>query len=589
MDCKTFFRKNADRLIPVFCLLAWFVPAAWAFDFYHDLNDDVLIRDILSGVYTGVPESRNAQMLFPLSWLLAGLYRLLPGVPVLGIFLWLCQAGSLYLIVYRSLRYAAGLPGKLLLAGTETLLAAGMLLYHTVFVQYTVTSGLLMTAAIFYIASAEPVSRADTLPQAAARLMPAALPALLAFLLRSEMSLLFLPLAAAAGIMKWADERPVFTKRSWCAYAGTFLLVLAGMLVFLLADRAAYGGEWAQFRRLFDARTQVYDFNSGDLRRYEGNEAFYDEQGISPLQCTLLENYNYGADDSMDVSVMESVAEYGKQKEGYFVHSLAEGLWLYRARLRNDTSVGMDELPWLLTEAVLAGLLLLTALYRKRWSICWKLLLLGGVRSVLWMYLILRERVPERISHPLYFAEIALLAALLLQELERERERKAFRIRPVAAALLLMIGLCSLPGTVRDTADAFRQREETNALDLAAEEYYRAHPDTLYLADVQSTVAFSRKLFTPNEGFGNYDLLGGWICKSPLTEKKMEAFGYSSMGEAVKDIERVRFVSDEQADLSWLTELFLREGISARPVREETISLGQGELYIWRWEKTTEE
>ena len=69
----------------------------------------------------------------------------------------------------------------------------------------------------------------------------------------------------------------------------------------------------------------------------------------------------------------------------------------------------------------------------------------------------------------------------------------------------------------------------------------------------------------------------------------MEAFGYSSMGEAVKDIERVRFVSDEQADLSWLTELFLREGISARPVLEETITLGQGELHIWRWEKTTEE
>ena len=41
------------------------------FDYYYDLNDDVLMKDILSGVYTGAFESRNVQMLFPLSLILS--------------------------------------------------------------------------------------------------------------------------------------------------------------------------------------------------------------------------------------------------------------------------------------------------------------------------------------------------------------------------------------------------------------------------------------------------------------------------------------------------------------------------------------
>ena len=44
-------------------MLALFLPIVFRFDFYYDLNDDVLIKDILSGVYTGTPEGRTMQLL----------------------------------------------------------------------------------------------------------------------------------------------------------------------------------------------------------------------------------------------------------------------------------------------------------------------------------------------------------------------------------------------------------------------------------------------------------------------------------------------------------------------------------------------
>ena len=77
------------------------------------------------------------------------------------------------------------------------------------------------------------------------------------------MGLLLLPLAGVAGIWKWSDCRPVFTKKKIAAFAGFFGWIVAGLLVCLGADRLACSDPgWLAFERLFDARTEVYDFYS---------------------------------------------------------------------------------------------------------------------------------------------------------------------------------------------------------------------------------------------------------------------------------------------------------------------------------------
>ena len=618
-----------------------------AWDYYFDLNDDVLIRDILSGVYTGEPEALTAQLLWPLSALLAGLYRVLPGVPVFGAFLWLCQAGSIFLILKRSLDAVSGsaAPGKVRAAGTfsvsgslkklclsllETLLIAACLLYHLVFVQYTVTAGLLATAAIFaFLTVRERESeRAVTFWL---RCLPAALLFWLAFCLRSEMGLLLLPLAGVGGIWKWAARAmrgPVFTGRNAASFLGVFGLILAGVLACFGADRLACSDpEWQEFEALFDARTQVYDFYDASLRSFEENREFYEGLGLTETQCELLVNYNYGADDAIDAQVMEQIAAYGRKTRGAFMHSLSEGVWLYVQRLKNNRSiVPDDQLPWLALEGGFAALLLAAAFVRWRaarkqkrqerdggnereWKdrkafpkesgILWKLLLLGAVRSGLWMYLILRERVPERISHPLYFCELVMLAWLFLDTVCGMRQISGQQssgwqtsgpeglpvrvIRIAALVLSLAAVVIWLPQEAERTDAEYARREQGNAVNLAALSRYRQ--ENLYLADVMSTVDFSEKLFTEKIRPGNYDLLGGWMCKSPHSEKKLAAFGYESMGQAVLSGENVRFVGEADTDWSWLTELLAEHGGNGELVLEEEITAEGRSLYIWRLER----
>ena len=642
-DFTAFLKKRENWLIPGFCCLLLFLGIGMAWDYYFDLNDDVLIRDILSGVYTGESEALTAQLLWPLSALLAGLYRVLPGVPVFGAFLWLCQAGSIFLILKRSLDAVSGsaAPGKIRAAGTssvggslkklclsllETLLIAACLLYHLVFVQYTVTAGLLATAAIFtFLTVRERESeRAVTFWL---RCLPAALLFWLAFCLRSEMGLLLLPLAGVGGIWKWAARAmrgPVFTGRNAASFLGLFGLILAGVLACFGADRLACSDpEWQEFEALFDARTQVYDFYDASLRSFEENREFYEGLGLTETQCELLVNYNYGADDAIDAQVMEQIAAYGRKTRGAFMHSLSEGVWLYVQRLKNNRSiVPDDQLPWLALEGGFAALLLAAAFVRWRAArkqkrqerdggngrerkernacgILWKLLLLGAVRSGLWMYLILRERVPERISHPLYFCELVMLAWLFLDTVCGMRQISGQQssgwqtsgpeglpvrvIRIAALVLSLAAVVIWLPQEAERTDAEYARREQGNAVNLAALSRYRQ--ENLYLADVMSTVDFSEKLFTEKIRPGNYDLLGGWMCKSPHSEKKLAAFGYESMGQAVLSGENVRFVGEADTDWSWLTELLAGHGGNGELVLEEEITAEGRSLYIWRLER----
>lgn len=597
-----YYRKWENWILPLLFTLALLLFTGIRFDYYYSLNDDVLMKDILAGVYTGTPESRNVQMLYPLSLLLSLLVKVFHTSFVYGVFLCLCQFGSLYLIMHRSMGYARKTTGKIILCLGESLLFAGLLLPHLVFVQYTVTSGLLGAAGIFWFLTGAAAGEAEGWGSFVKRNLPAVLVCVLAFLLRPEMMLLLLPLACVAGVWKWGAERPVFTKQNAFCYAGVFSLLLIGLLLGEGSNRAAYGGgEWKEFFRLFQARTEVYDFKTGDVLKFVENREFYTSLGLDETQAALLENYNYGVDDSIDAALMEKISSYAREKEGYFGKTAKEGIWLYKARLQNTPGLDFDaaaELPFLLTEVALAVLLLLTAFLKRRAGVLWQLLLFGGVRSILWMYLILRNRVPERISHPLYFAEIGMLAVLLFGYLTEngtaagealqpgaETARAPYRwLNPVyvTAALLLVVSLSIFPRTFARTAQEYAAREETNQTDIAARRYYQSHPENLYLADVYSTVNFSEKMFVDGTcGLGNYDLLGGWLCKSPLAEKKLKAFGYASLEQALLEGENVYLAAEAGQRLDWLTDYFCSRGAVLRTEAEEVIGAEDSGLVIY--------
>lgn len=561
------------------------------FDFYYDLNDDMMMRDIMSGIYSGTPDGHNMQTLYPLGALIALCYRISGSFPWYGAFLLLCQFGCFFTVGVRLCTLADAIgggpavrwrfAGKLFCLVTLAVFQWGIWLTHIVNIQYTITCAMLAgTAIILFLTNRD---------------VPALLFFLLAFQLRSEMALLLLPFLGLAGVFRWWEERPVFTGKNLKKYGGLFLLLLAGMGLSLGADALAYGGEWRAFRQFFNDRTTIYDFYR-EVVTEDGFSADLDELGASFGVRILLENYNFGLDGRIDTQMLSNVAAYAKERVGGtrdWSTIFRDSLFRYRYR-----SFHRDDAPYNLMVLIgyAANIISVVILshrktrfrdeakgLRRRNLLCagvW-FFLIFLVRSGLWMFILMRGRDPERITHSLYLVEFCLLAGMFLQQIVcsaalsvPETADADFRpdgstavqnlVRGAVAALFLLsaVGLIKSVPAVR--ADQVK-RQEINLDWEAIDAYCRAHPDTFYFEDVYSTVAFSGKLLECRDNApANYDIVGGWMCKSPLYRKKLALFGIEEAADALAEGRADFIMSDEEAEqrgLTWLAVPYAEKGL----------------------------
>lgn len=605
MGLKNRLKQQENLTASLLLTAAVFAVFVTGWDFYYDLNDDVLIKDILSGVYSGSPSGYTMQLLYPLGFVLSVLYRGL-SVPVFGVFLILCQLGAVWAVGYQSAACCKTRAGKAIVLAAEGLLWTAAFGMHFVYVQYTVTAGMLAGAALFWILTAK------------RRRWIALLLYWLAFCLRTEMALLILPLACIAGLCALvrearnekrdaaeqkdplvkknaAEQKNAPAKRKSGAavrYVSLFGVLLAGMGILYAADAAAYSGtEWKQFRQFFDDRTALYDYRLDFAEQYEENKDAYEKLGISKARQQLLANYNFGADDGIDAGLMHQLAQAasGQEISAGQEASGGQGLSVAVWRLLHENWFGKGDAPLnLIWIGMGLAVCVLSCKKGRLWKL-WQPLLAGACGAFLWLYLLLQGRMVERVTHPLYLAQILLFAGLWLTERREEAMRESAADKACAAAKGLLtpehasalfagacvaVGLVFLPGTISEIGAEAGRRETVNAANEAVMDYCMAHPKTLFLEDVYSTVAYSEKIMTDRDKPFNYDLLGGWLVKSPLTARKLSAFGFSSMGEAVRAGDGVNLLAEAGADVGWLEEFFADTGVEASVLKVGSIEGG---------------
>lgn len=597
----TFKKKPSEKLINLIIALGCVIVSALilgiCFDYYYDLNDDVLIKDLMSGAYTGTPEKHNIQICYLLSKLISGFYKILPAVPWYGLFLYICQFGSVLVIVNRTIKLTGGrLWIRIVTAVAETFFLVSMMLGHMINIQYTITVAMMAGAAILWFLASESSGVWDAFW---VKNFLAVVLIFFAFLLRTEMLLLMMPFIAAAGIIKWSFEDQVFTKSNFLKYLFVFGTILLALGVGFVSDKIAFrSSEWKSFHNLFDARTELYDFRT--IPEYEGNEEFYENLGLLPSEQVLLENYNYGIDSSIDADTLWSVAEYSKQSNTDVV-PLSERIkekgreYLYRIS-HGRNSVGSDY-PMNLVTVSLYLLCFLLMVTNRRFRQIIGLVCLFAFRTLTWMYILLGERAPERITDSLYFVEVAVLLGTL-GILLRESSILIPKIKGLpntlfAVVLVMCIGLFIADGGDSLSADQ-AMRESVNEKYIELYEYASAHPDEYFLMDVYSSVSYSEKIFdkrVKSLSKKNVDLLGGWAYGSVPQKAKLEFEGSNQKslgGRSFEDIllneDNVFYVQNPEFSSDWIYDYYSDKGASILLSLKETIKGGAaeyGELGIY--------
>ena len=581
MAFKEFLKKHENFIGAALLILVILIVTGIRYDYYFDLNDDVLMKDILSGVYTGKPEGHNIQMLWLVSAFISVFYRIIRGLPWYGIFLCVCHYGSLFLVVHRSLSFCRKWTGKLMLLLTEGVLIMGLFLDHLVSAQYTVTCTLLASAAAFLFMTTD-----ITLPvkDFLKKNIGTVLLVFLAYLIRSEMLLLVLPLICAAGVIKWGCEEKIFIKENFIKYLTVIGAILLGILIGQVSHRIAYGSDaWRTFTEYFDNRTELYDFQV--LPGYEEHQAFYRGVGLTESERELLDNYNFGLDEEIDEKLLGEIAKYASQcrsEEMPFTERLRNALGNYVRRTLTGPSHNESDYPWNLVILFSYLAVFLTAMSIsgekpgiRFLQIFWKLGFLGAVRTVLWLWLIMRDRVPVRISHSMYLMELCILAALFLLQCRELSEQRQYLFQQLPAALgvlYLLLGVVILPSSIALTDRDVEAKAENNVRYDALYSYLREQKDNFYFIDVYSSVAYTEKMFVNvDNSLANYDIMGGWACKSPLWRKKLSAFGIENMEEALTGRSDVYYVQEKGADTGWLSEYYEDHGVSISLTLADTV------------------
>lgn len=605
-------KKIMNFILAGLVVIGTFVFVSTCFDFYYDLNDDMVIKDILSGAYSGTPSGYTNQMLYPLGWLLSGIYMLMPKVPVFGIFLCICFGISFFMITYRMQNFFQKKLVKITVTILMILVFSALMLWELVYVQYSVVCGVLAgTACFWFYTSAIECDKSEFWKNN----IPAILLVWLAFLIRSEMLLLTTPFIAVVGIWHWADSvkekrknsveigkvkvtKYIFSKENIWKYIAFVTVMFLGMVILLGADSFAYKSQdWQGYRDFFDARTQVYDYTW--YPNYEEQQQFYEDKGISRGQYTLVENYNFGLDETIDTNLLETIASYGERAKniGSMAYRIKNAVFQVGNRM-----VLPQYGPYNYFVLVAYGLVIGLAILQKNKAYGYKLFLLLVMRMVPWMYLALAERVVDRIAHPLYMIEFFLLLALLIKQLYDRplwNEEEYYRI--ICAAVLAIVSAVSLPVVIGRVGLEQQRREEILINQLALDDYAKGNRENYYYIDVYSAVSFIEKMYDKvDNSQKNYDLLGGWVCHSPLQKEAVEAYVAEGIAasKVAQEIEmksmadnlllnNFYFVIAKNRDAAFLEALYKEKGINITLELEDTVGEGDNPFLVYKIEKQT--
>ncbi len=483
----------------------------------YSTNDDRMIAEILSGQFTGTPESYGIQMTYGLTWLISRLYKITRNFGWYGIFLMGAQIFALGTIIYRLQSFCSSWKNKLWMF----LITAGVFLslWLKVYVQltYTTTAAFVGLAAIFWYASSKTDGK---------NILMTGILANLAFSIRPNVFYMLLPATGLVYLWKIfgkKEQRPV-------TLAAPFM-ILAVTAALFLADASAYSKEgWKEFKEFFNDRTDIYDFY--DLADYEEHQELYDSLGLSKEEFDLIRIYDYTILGDLPKEVFPEYLEAYRQMEQ------EEGITFAGKVLQAVKTFGKD----VVTNAygventllfVAFGVLFCWLLWKKSYDLAIYLGIQGGTAGVLWLYFTYWSRAIERIQVTMSLISLAVLLHVLF---EMQKRRLLFLPgkgvwKTVLAAGMLILGIWNGTSYRYENIQKAHTYEDVQTI----KEYCAKDPDRLYYMDVATmTELYGRVTIKNTEPeYMNYIPLGDWSAYCPHYEKKLKRHGVENVAETL--------------------------------------------------------
>ena len=514
------FAGSMALSVIVFLIIYKFIPIVYS------TNDDRMIAEIVSGQFTGKPESYGIQMTYGFTWFLSKLYEITRSFNWYGIVLIGVQIFSFGAILYRIQSFAKKWQGKIYLLTAAILLYLGLWLKVYVQLTYTTTAAFVGMAAIFWYATSETNWK---------NVLMTVLLANIAFCIRPNIFYMFVPATGLVYLWKMFGKKD-FKKLTIAAP----FIVLAVTAVFFVINAAAYSKDgWKEFRDFFDVRTNVYDYY--DLRTYGENPELYEPYGISEEEFNMMRVYNYTVLGDLPKEFfpeyLEACEELEAEQGINFVSKSVEAVKIF---IKDVLRGGYGIQNTVLFAAAIVLLILL--IWKKNYPLTIYLGIQSAVICVVWLYFTYWGRAIERIqmTMSLIFLAVILHVLIEMKEMHLYRDETTGRLSGNGKASLIL-GMLSFLLIAGMNFKDFRNDNIAKTYwygDVQTiKEYCAQDPDRLYYMDIATmTELYGRcQIKNTEPEYINYISMGDWSAYCPHYEEKLERHSVENIAESITD------------------------------------------------------
>lgn len=508
------------------------------FGFTYNLADDIIMRDIASGAFTGTPDGHLIFIRYVLGFLLSRMYLLNRSVDWYGFVI----VGAMFLgvagILYRGFSAEKSLKWKGIYGGIVLCLYVIALQWHVILFEWTISAAVTAGSALYLYAT----PAAD---RKSARIIDNVFIWLLLVVTICIRKYVFYMVVPAFGIIfLWR-----FFKRDGRRFRPVFRELMLPGMVFLcfgmiaLVESQAYQGEdWEEFNRFSLLRSQVYDYSDPVI--YDTNPTYFDDMGLDEHDVRNLRHYALYFVEGMDTEMMQLLS-WEREIEKRGSKSSQERLWdgiCFSAREIVKPGFFRISIPVLL---LLGGTILLALVYKK--GLLVPLFLFLGIEGALWFMLGIRGRLPDRVSYSLYFVILMGVAAFFYQLiLMAEKQIGEEKRREKQILITGTLGICLCAAVIRgriDYRDCFKEPASYPVFKDACKD----DTDRIYFIETMLADAFGGAMVTTHGDFrlNRCLTLGDWYSFSPIDKERFEVYGIENVEEAVLTDPRVYLVVPE--------------------------------------------
>ena len=512
----------------LFFIIYKFIPIVYS------TNDDRMIAEIVSGQFTGTPESYGIQMTYGFTWFLSRLYEITRALNWYGIVLIGSQIISFGAILYRLQSFSEKWLNKLLLsmAAIGVFLAVWLQVY--VQLTYTTTAAFVGLAAIFWYAA----SKSDW-----KNILMVGILANLAFCIRPNIFYMLIPATGLVYLWKLIGKKD-FKKLT----IGAPFMILAVTAVLFLVNAAAYSKEgWKEFYDFFDIRTNVYDYY--DLLPYEEYPELYEPYGISEEEFNMMRGYDYTVLGNLPKEFfpeyLEAVKALEKEQGITFASKSVDAVKTFVKDLFAGTYGVSNNVLF-----ILAAVLLVILIWKKDYPLAIYLAVQYAAICVLWLYFTYWGRAIERIQMTMSLIFLAVILHVLYEMrqmkdnvgesggMHAEKKISGKKMLGTAAgvavtALLLVCGVKNFTFYRHDNLAKAYWYDDVRKI----KEYCENDPDRLYYMDIATMTELYGNCTIKNEEleYINYISLGDWTAYCPHYEEKLKEHGVENIAESITD------------------------------------------------------